>query len=195
MKKLLTAALLASVMSVGHAEIWQVDVLIFGHGRHAGSVPELGLMPEGFSEDKAIPIDDAARLQANGIRVLAESSSGLNQHWRRLANSRDHEPLLRLSWLQRDPPQRGGPRLLLRQGPSLVPMEGEAVRQLEGTLRLTLRRFLHLDADLRWNERDDFDGMVRSWRLQESRRMRSETLHYLDSARLGLLVEARRYRE
>lgn len=190
MKRLLTGALLACAASLVHAETWRVDLLIFAHADHAGG--EIGTEARVLTAEEAIPLDDRARLEANGIRMLSPESSRLNAQWRRLQNATAFRPLLRLSWLQRNPPQRRGPTLLLRHGQPLLSLDGEPVRQLEGTLRLTLRRYLHLDADLRWSERSSKSGLLRSWLLREQRRMRSETLHYIDSSRLGLLVEIQR---
>lgn len=190
MKRLLTGALLACAASLAHAEEWRVDLLIFAHEDVAGG--EAGTAPGPMDAEDAIPLEERARLEANGIRMLSPENSRLNAQWRSLQNATAFRPLLRLSWLQRDPPQRGGPTLLLRQGQPLLSLDKEPVRQLEGTLRLTLRRYLHLDANLRWSERSDTGALVRSWPLREQRRMRSETLHYIDSARLGLLVEIQR---
>lgn len=190
MKKLLTAALLLCATGASHAETWRVDLLIFAHAD--GDMSEHGLRAEAVVDEQAIPISDRARLAANGIEILAPEASALSWHWQRLRNATAFRPLLRLSWLHRNPPRRGGPALLLRHGAPLLPLEGEAVHRLEGTLRLTLRRYLHLDADLRWTERNDADGLLRSWPLREQRRMRSETLHYLDGARIGVLAEIRK---
>lgn len=191
MKRLLTGALLACAASLAHAETWRVDLLVFAHEGHAGGERASPARP--VQAETAIALEERARLEAKGIRILSPESSRLNAHWRRLQNATAFRPLLRLSWTQRDPPQRGGPSLLLRHGRPLLSPEGEMVRQLEGTLRLTLRRYLHLEADLRWSERDEAAGLLRSWPLHEQRRMRSESLHYIDSARLGLLVEILRF--
>lgn len=190
MKRLLTGVLLACAASLAHADTWRVDLLVFAHEGRAGAERARPAHP--VQAEAAIPLEERARLEANGIRILSPEDSRLNEHWRRLHNATAFRPLLRLSWTQRDPPPRGGPSVLLRHGRPLLSPEGEAVRQLEGVFRLTLRRYLHLDADLRWSERDAMTGLLRSWPLREQRRMQSESLHYIDSARLGLLVEIRR---
>lgn len=177
-----------------HAERWRVDVLVFSDRNYGISETEHTLQPRFFDEGKAIPLEDARRLAANGIEMLPESDSVLRQQWSRLANSQRFEPTLRLAWIQTNPPQRGGPSLLLRHGESLRTAGSDApLRQLEGTLRLTLRRFLHLHADLEWRHTADagdaFDGRgIAAKALREERRMRSRTLHYLDGPGFGLLV-------
>lgn len=70
---------------------------------------------------------------------------------------------------------------------------------LEGTLKVSLSRYLHLDVDLLYNERltqpiepgnDGANGGVvyQAIRMQQSRRMRSDELHYLDNPRLGVIA-------
>jgi hypothetical protein len=63
--------------------------------------------------------------------------------------------------------------------------------RLTGSLRLSVSRYLHLEADLQLMEAGasstSYDGLPR-YRLQQSRRMRSGELHYLDHPRLGVLV-------
>lgn len=55
---------------------------------------------------------------------------------------------------------------------------------LDGTLKLRLGRFLHLESRLVYT---DVDG-GRSYRLDESRKMRSRELHYIDNPRIGILT-------
>jgi hypothetical protein len=66
--------------------------------------------------------------------------------------------------------------------------EPEAVqRELQGALRFHLSRFLHVESNL-WFNTTSADGR-RFWvRIDQSRRMRSEELHYLDHPLFGLLI-------
>lgn len=68
---------------------------------------------------------------------------------------------------------------------------------LEGTLRVHRSRYLHLHVDLLYEERlgpdtaadaEAADIVYQPIRLQQSRRMRSEELHYLDHPRLGVIT-------
>jgi hypothetical protein len=60
-------------------------------------------------------------------------------------------------------------------------------RELQGALRFHLSRFLHVEPNL-WFNTTSADGR-RFWvRIDQSRRMRSEELHYLDHPLFGLLV-------
>ena len=55
---------------------------------------------------------------------------------------------------------------------------------LSGTLKVRLGRFLHLDARLVLTDPET----GRSYRLDQSRKMRSRELHYIDNPRFGMLV-------
>ena len=55
---------------------------------------------------------------------------------------------------------------------------------INGTLKLRLGRFLHLDTLLVYTDGEN----QRSYRLSQSRKMRSRELHYIDNPRFGLLV-------
>jgi len=68
--------------------------------------------------------------------------------------------------------------------------------ELEGYLGLSLKRYLHLDADLWWVDLGDAPaaaddagaGTQRVAHLQENRRMRSAETHYLDHPLIGMLI-------
>ncbi|HSJ47259.1 MAG TPA: CsiV family protein [Gammaproteobacteria bacterium] len=63
--------------------------------------------------------------------------------------------------------------------------------RVEGSLRLSVARYLHLDADLRLVEDDRYmrqDSQAAIYSMRQSRRMRSGELHYLDHPRLGILA-------
>ncbi len=55
---------------------------------------------------------------------------------------------------------------------------------VNGTLRVRLGRFLHLESRLVYTDLDE----GRSYRLYESRKMRSRELHYVDNPRFGILT-------
>ena len=186
MNKLLTAALLTLISVAAHADTWRVDILIYSDRDYGFGAPQIGIAPRGYSADDAIPTDDRSRLATAGIRMLSEGDTLLGTQRQRLRNSQRFDPVLSLAWLQDDPPTRGGPKLLVRHGERLIPLSGEAVHRLEGTIGLTLRRFLHLDVDLQWSER--VAGGLDATVLREQRRMRSEELHHLDSPRFGVLA-------
>jgi len=62
--------------------------------------------------------------------------------------------------------------------------------RLSGLIRMSRGRYLHLDTDLVLND----SATSQPYRIKLHRRMRSEELHYVDHPRLGILVQAKRYR-
>ncbi len=82
------------------------------------------------------------------------------------------------SWHQPVPP-RGTPQPLLLQ---VGTMDAERAYPLEGLISVTLGRYVHFHAVLRYRLED---GVAL---LSEQRRMRSDEPHYLDHPALGLLV-------
>jgi hypothetical protein len=71
--------------------------------------------------------------------------------------------------------------------------------QLEGTIKITIGRYLHVWTDLVYRqpvatgnysaETNSYDN-VRSYRYQDHRRMRSKELHYIDNPNFGILIYA-----
>jgi len=76
---------------------------------------------------------------------------------------------------------------------SFIPAESEALPDypreittttVNGTLKVRLGRFLHLDCNLVFTDAETGS----SFRLSESRKMRSRELHYIDNERFGILT-------
>ena len=103
----------------------------------------------------------------------------------------DEEPDLlvthHLSWLQ-NVPERGKP---------LSIMVAKTDANLAGYVRVTIGRYLHFEADL-WTTMEKNDDIAstpdnRFVALRESRRMRSNELHYLDHPALGVITKISPY--
>lgn len=215
--RLLLALAALCWLPAASADDWRVDLLIFedlSFPASAGNEQPAPLEP--LQAPDAVAVDDAPRLAALGIRILPEGDFGLAAEWRRLENARRFRPRFALSFIQRDPPQTQPHRILLKLGDAtevVLPMAeaqdgtGErdeaaaewqpeswslsppstTVHELEGTVGLTLGRYLHVHADLAWLDLRD-PARPGQWRLNERRRMRSGELHHLDNPRFGMLV-------
>lgn len=194
LRNLAAAALAAALLlpGVAQAERYRVDLIVFadrsgtgGEGPRAVQAPAL--------ERSAFP-SEAEELRAAGIEILPDSAFGLGESWTRLRNSRNHQPLLRLAWLQKDPPAERGLAIRLRQGNPFSELSGATLGSLyplDGTVALRAGRFLHFDADLVWTQSDS-SGDLSSYRLEEKRRVKRDELHHLDSPRLGVLARVQR---
>jgi hypothetical protein len=186
------ALLALAVPATAAAERYRVDLIVFvDRSGPAGEAPQPLLVPD---TGRAHEPFEAAALRAAGIEVLPDEAFGLTTEWTRLRNSRNHQPVLRLAWLQNDPPAERGPALRLHWGSPLTEtgeLSARRVFPLDGSVALLAGRYLHLDAELAYTQPAE-DGELRSFRLKERRRLRRDELHHLDSPRLGILVRAQR---
>lgn len=176
-----TAALLmALVLPVtAMAERLRVDVLIF---LNPPPLQERATAARHPDNERAIGIDDLRGLAYAGIALLPENASSLASEWATLSTNRSYRPLLRLSWLQEAPIAEGGPALRI-----YLP-GGDGQSSLEGWLRLQ-GGGMHpaLTADLE-SVQTATTGSALSYRLKQRRSLPLNTLHYLDSPRIGVLA-------
>ena len=187
-----TAALLAlcALPFAAHAaeQRYRVDLIVFlDRNSAAGELPQPATPPD---TSKALEPLDAARLRDAGIEIVPDENFGLEAEWKKLKNSRRLEPLLRLAWIQKDPPVDKGPALHVRWGAPLAANNTAGttlVYPVDGTVSLLLARYLHLDAELAYTQPNP-DGTLASYWLTEKRRMKRDELHHLDSPRLGVLA-------
>ena len=124
--------------------------------------------------------------QASFLELLENQKDLINE--RQLL---DKEPYLlvthHLSWLQ-SVPERGKP---------LSIMVAKTEANLAGYVRVTIGRYLHFEADL-WTtveKKDETDSPQDNqfMALRESRRMRSDELHYLDHPAFGVITKISPY--
>lgn len=177
--KVLALALLLAPLAA-QADRYRVEVIVFlnpaaGESGHAPQHPDL---------PQALSLDDTNGLRAAGIALHGEAKDVLPAEWANLRASKNHQPLLRLAWMQDNPAAAGGPAL------RLYAPAGDGVTGLDGWLRLNTGRFPHLEADLEYVQ--VIDGQAAGFRLRERRKAPTPTLHYLDSARLGVLARVSR---
>ena len=192
-------ALLLSVASTVDAQTWYtVEVLIFQH------LSDDGLYEEHWPREPGRPaIEGAVRLSLDAVgaagvqsfRLLRRADLQLVEAAGRLKRSVGYRPLLHIAWRQpgytrsearavhihTDLPNRYRTSDELAVSPRLV---------IDGTLRLSRARYLHLDADLlhKRNVPAHAPTDASIFRLQDSRRMRSREVHYIDHPLVGLLV-------
>lgn len=149
---------------------YKVEMILFteldGAGRDAEHWPEDPGQPQLL---EAIPLTTgSARVQA-----LDSSAYRLSGIWSALKYSRDYRPIRHLAWQQ--------PGLSARSAP-LVAIGDQPGAEIQGTVRVSRSRYLHLDLDLVLHQGDQ------SYRMTVSRRMRSNELNYIDHPMFGALV-------
>jgi len=181
-----------AVPFAAHAERYRVDLIVFAdRSTPAVESTQPLLLPD---VAKSLEPFETTPLRNAGIELLPDASFGLVEEWNRLRNSRNHQPLLRLAWLQKEPPAERGASLRLHWGNAfteVAQLSAQRVYPVDGTVTLLASRYLHLDAELVYTQADP-SGELRSFRLKERRRLKRDELHHLDSPRLGILVRAQR---
>ncbi len=184
--------MLLAAAGTAQAGRYRVDLILFAD--KTGVADESPLALQVPNVKGALEPYDATALRAAGIEMLPEEQFGLGEAWAHLRNSRNHQPLLRLSWLQKDPPADRGIALHLHYGTALTSNTdagSTAVYPVDGTVALLAGRFLHVDADLVSTQVTGSGNLV-SYRLREKRRVKRDELHHLDGAKLGVLVQVTR---
>ncbi|WP_028080852.1 CsiV family protein [Solimonas soli] len=170
---LLGALLLLALSLPAQAETYRMDLIVF-LDRYASG--EAGRPPQLPNLAGAVLPENAATLQAAGVTVLPDSAFGLQAEWQKLRNSKRFQPIARLAWTQKDPPETKGPALRVRWG------EGDPAPVDGRVMLLIVNRYLTLDAEL------SYSAGGSSWTLDTRRRMRRDELHHLDSAKLGIVA-------
>jgi hypothetical protein len=186
---------------------YEFEVLVFRRiDKGAGSTEAWPNDPGSPSFENAIAFNTRGRATLRDnlpipYRPLPAEERRLSNIWSAFRNSRNYRPLYHVAWRQQvvDPKQAQSLYLYLppesgEPGPTNPP-------KLEGTLKVGVKRYLHLETDLLLRlpitaaDGDDYfmGPAFRSYRMQSSRRMRSGKLHYLDHPVLGILVQAERY--
>lgn len=203
-----TAAVAAE--EAGEPVWYQFEILVFERiATGAGSTEGWPLDPGRPDSANATWFSKGQPLNNNQpvpFRMLPAEERSLNDAWGQMRRSRDYRPLYHVAWRQpMESPGRAKPIYF-----SLLPENGAQASdmnppKLEGTLKFSIKRYLHLDADIVLHRAASgidpqatqgtlgFAPHFRHYRLQERRRMRSGKLHYIDHPVLGMLTIAKRY--
>jgi len=137
---------------------------------------------------------------------------------KRMRRSSRYDVIYSRAWRLPDLPKRSAPPVRIRAGkrytadgllaPPLVVdtagnLEGvvdDALYEIDGRIKISLSKFLDVDADLLYRRPvtlPDSNGLpvneFRQFRLEEFRRMKSKTIHYLDHPLFGIVVGIDRY--
>lgn len=172
------------------ANTYRVDLIVF-LDKHAAA--EQGRAPVIADTGKAIDLANTAALKAAGIEILPDDQFALTDQWQRLKTAKRYQPLIRLAWLQKNPPADASATLRLKWGEGLSLGNGDGLgasllMPVDGTVALLLGNFLNLDVDVVYTQRSGETGNGSSYRLNEKRRMKRDELHYLDSPKLGMIA-------
>jgi hypothetical protein len=163
---------------IGEENLYTVEVVIFKQA-HSGKESETwpaDLENIEFSNAALPMVNDGEPLALN--EELSITTFALTEQANRLAKQ-GYELLYHNSWLDQFEPGAKNTTLLL-----------DAFGNFEGTLRIERQRYLHVYPSINYypNGLSLTDEPAETIRFEESRRMRSKDLHYIDHPVLGMLV-------
>ncbi len=145
------------------------------------------------------PAQGANAAEPVAYATLPKSEWQLTEIEQRLRRSRNYRPHVHLAWRQKMVhPDRAQLLHIEMMDRRDAPNRVQDQPKLEGTLKVGVRRYLHLETDLLLRRLDQgrqgtLGPYYRAYRMQSKRRMRSGRLHYLDHPLIGVLVLASRY--
>lgn len=183
---LLLLAAAAAAPAFGAERSYQVELLIFERESVDGSEvwPELPELPD---------VTRARELSSAGgsFRPVSSSQLKLGGARSRLAAARGYKVLKHVGWRQPGLNRNQAVAVHLSEGPfRRTAMSGRAQPRLDGTVRLILSRYLHLEVDIALQDAGSGFGETSGtvYRMIQSRRMRSGEVHYLDHPKLGIIA-------
>ncbi len=228
-------SLLPSLLLAQQDTRWyQVEIIAFAQNSAAYHKSEL--WPHDFTPPNIAKSRELARSRVDTTQASSQlpppfsriTSSSLRLHntAKRMEKAGDLELLLHTGWIQPGLPENKAVAVHLYEGmdSGLAASAQGTPPRFDGTLRLILSRYLHLESDLIWRDPIEAvntpaetpaaensnlsdnaiagtsmaaDAPVESapletgyqvYRLQQSRRMRSKEIHYIDHPRFGLVV-------
>ena len=145
-----------------------------------------------------------AQLRESAFSWLPEDTFNLKEEYLALRRASGVRPIFHGKWHQPVPERDAATPILLQLDDSegLLTYD-RALRKLEGTVNVTARKFLHLHFNL-WHHADSIGqppiampnlaDLLESnkqgyMELNESRRMRSSELHYIDHPKIGIITQ------
>jgi len=187
---LATVCMLLSAGALAQDKWFQVELIVFERTDDYGVLaeswqPERGRPP--VEESIQLIVADESPSEDTGTfayRLLNPSLYSLKDSWSGLRYSKSFRPLLHYAWRQPGLSEKHARWVHLYVPPQGDSGFGTAAPLIDGTLRVYLSRYLHVDADLLYQRAD----VETQFRMQSSRRMRSGELHYLDHPLFGVLI-------
>jgi hypothetical protein len=194
-RKLGVAVLLAAFLSVSSAvaqqaapiQSYDVELLIFRNLAERETPESWGVEAADSDQQMDIPEDDAepatppttAAPAVASYPALPPAKMKLTAIEETLRRSRAYQPLAHIGWTQPGYARNAAKYLSVSE---LVP----ATSGLQGQIALSRGRYLHLTLDLVLD--GAATGDASRYVLRQTRRMRSNERHYIDSPKLGVIA-------
>ncbi|MEW5755471.1 MAG: CsiV family protein [Pseudomonadota bacterium] len=193
---------------------YDVEVILFAKGADGSQELTTEFAPPA-ELNEAVALSAAPG--ATTPTLLQQSQLRLAREADRIAKRRNYKLLAHFGWRQQGLDAASAPSILIYPYDKLPGNTGEAAstetptadlpsllrrHQIYGTAKFIKSRYLHIDVDLMLNmptaastaentPAADAPALIKAFRLKESRRMRSQEIHYLDHPRFGMIVTAR----
>lgn len=187
MKKLLLWLMLLCTAAAHANEAYVVELIVFENLDPAVMRAETWRADPGTPAlDQALELVTAA--QQAPWRLLAPAQLELGGLFQRLRSAARYRPLLHVGWVQ---PAEGSDRSAPvhvfsgMTGDGAIP---SAAAPVDGTVAVRRSRFLHADIDLLLRKTAVAGAAPLTVRLNGTRRLRSNELHYLDHPLFGVII-------
>jgi hypothetical protein len=185
------AALTASAQQTTQLQSYDVELLIFRTLNPNASAEDWGLESAAAGQRLAIPDDEPSPFAASEpvpvpattatFPALPAAKFKLSAVADTLRRSRNYQPLAHFGWTQPGYPRGDAKYLPIN---SMVPSGAG----LLGQVALSRGRYLHLTLDLVYDAPGAAGEPTQRFVLRQSRRMRSNERHYIDSPRFGVIA-------
>jgi hypothetical protein len=168
---------------------YDVELLVFRSLNPTASPEEWSMEAAAAGQRLAIPDDEPspfassepAPVTAASFPALASGKFKLSAIADTLRRSRNYQPLAHFGWTQPGYPRGDAKYLPIN---AMVP----AGSGLVGQVALSRGRYLHLTLDLVYDAPGAAGEATQRFVLRQSRRMRSNERHYIDSPRFGVIA-------
>jgi hypothetical protein len=182
-------ALSASAQQSQVLQSYDVELLVFRTLNPNASPEEWSMEAVEAGQRLAIPEDEPdpvaasapAPVTTSSFPALAPGKFKLTGIYDTLRRSRSYQPLAHFGWTQPGFARNDAKLLTIN---SMVP----AGSGLVGQVALTRGRYLHLTLDLVYDAPGAAGEPTQRFVMRQSRRMRSNERHYLDSPRFGVIA-------
>jgi hypothetical protein len=153
---------------------YDIEVLVFEN-----RLPEL-------VGDELLAREAAARLRKAIETAVAPETPGVNPYLRpvvakQLERDGHYRLLAHAHWRQ---VLEANPRTPVKP----VRLASATAGELEGAVRFSMSRFLHLDVNMQFREPADGGATPALYQISEQRRVKSQETHYFDHPKFGVLV-------
>jgi hypothetical protein len=183
------AALTASAQQATALQSYDVELLIFRTLNPNASPEDWGLESAAAGQRLAIPDDEPSPFATSEpvpattatFPSLPAAKFKLSAVADTLRRSRNYQPLAHFGWTQPGYPRGDAKYLPIN---SMVP----SGTGLLGQVALSRGRYLHLTLDLVYDAPGAAGEPTQRFVLRQSRRMRSNERHYIDSPRFGVIA-------